>query len=138
LIFAARSRGKNVVYATDTGLIEVGKNVYKRHPNVSSKVRPVPVGYHPPNPLGFYDMTGNIDEFVEDWYETYYYEKSPINNPKGPRTGTEKVQRGAVYLVLDGTIQIIIVMYKKSFMKVLTLEFAVHYIYQQSIQLRNL
>jgi len=96
--YAARSRGKNVIYATDTGMIEVGKNVFKRHPEVMSKVRPVPVGYHSPNPLGFYDMSGNIEEFVEDWFDSEYYEKSPEMNPKGPSSGDKKVRKGGSVL----------------------------------------
>ena len=53
-----------------------------------------PVGLKKPNELGFYDMSGNISEWCNDWWEYHYYEHAPTNNPKGPSTGTKKVVRG--------------------------------------------
>ena len=86
--FAARSRGKVVPFATDTGYIERGVN----YP--PSTTYPFPVGQFPPNPLGFYDMSGNAYEWVSDWYDPEYYSNSPEHNPQGPESGTEKVYRG--------------------------------------------
>ena len=87
--YAARSRGKVVPFATDTGLIEPGVNYTD-----DSNRYPYPPGKFPPNPLGFYDMSGNVYEWVADWYDPEYYSKSPGINPQGPETGTEKVYRG--------------------------------------------
>jgi formylglycine-generating enzyme required for sulfatase activity len=39
-------------------------------------------------------MAGNAWEWVSDWYEDIYYEKSPFANPKGPDFGVSKVLRG--------------------------------------------
>ena len=47
-----------------------------------------------PNELGIYDMTGNVDEWCEDYYNSSYYEKSPLTNPTGPAEGFNRVRRG--------------------------------------------
>ncbi|MCX7079824.1 MAG: SUMF1/EgtB/PvdO family nonheme iron enzyme, partial [Pseudomonas sp.] len=53
-----------------------------------------PVGAYPPNPLGLHDMAANAVSWVNDWYAADYYANSPVDNPQGPATGTDKVQRG--------------------------------------------
>jgi formylglycine-generating enzyme required for sulfatase activity len=44
--------------------------------------------------MGFYDLSGNAYEWVQDWYAENYYAHSPERNPQGPKAGTEKVYRG--------------------------------------------
>ena len=46
------------------------------------------------SPYGVHHMAGNAWEWVSDWYEDIYYEKSPFANPKGPDFGVSKVLRG--------------------------------------------
>jgi len=50
------------------------------------------------SPYGVFDMTGNVSEWVNDWYQGFYYQTSPTNNPTGPASGTNKVVRGGSWL----------------------------------------
>ena len=55
-----------------------------------------PVGKFPPNPLGLYDMAGNVAEWVNDNDSKgeNYYIVSPRDNPKGPVRRDAKIIRG--------------------------------------------
>jgi formylglycine-generating enzyme required for sulfatase activity len=57
---------------------------------------PTPVGLYPrgATPDGILDLSGNVWEWVADWYEEDYYQKSPSSNPKGPEHGSFRVERG--------------------------------------------
>ena len=91
--YAARSRGLAVPFATDTGFLDKGRNYGKRVDGIPIGF-PIPIRKHPPNPLGLYDMTRNVYEWVNDWYDPDYYQHSPEHNPPGPQSGSEKVLRG--------------------------------------------
>jgi len=39
------------------------------------------------SPYGVYDMIGNVEEWVDDYYAENYYENSPLENPAGPDSG---------------------------------------------------
>ena len=43
---------------------------------------------------GALDMSGNVWEWVNDWWAGDYYSYSPPSNPQGPASGTYKVVRG--------------------------------------------
>ena len=51
-----------------------------------------PVKQLPPNALGIYDMTGNVCEWVNDWYDRYTNDEYQVD-PTGPTTGSYKVYR---------------------------------------------
>jgi formylglycine-generating enzyme required for sulfatase activity len=49
-------------------------------------------------PYDVHDMAGNVLEWVADWFDQSYYERSPERNPAGPASGQYKVLRGGSWL----------------------------------------
>jgi len=52
------------------------------------------VGLKAENGWGLFDMTGNVWEWVGDWYGDGYYTTRPARDPTGPSSGSERVARG--------------------------------------------
>ncbi len=57
----------------------------------TSQVGSYPTGA---SPYGALDMAGNVWEWVNDWYDSDYYDGSPVSNPPGPENGSWRVMRG--------------------------------------------
>ena len=60
-----------------------------------------PVGSFPDgaSPYGVLDMSGNVLEWVADWYSPDYYQNSPTSNPLGPASGQTRVLRGGAWAI---------------------------------------
>lgn len=86
--YAARSGGKSEKYSGGNDIDSVAW--YDK--NSGSKTHPV--GQKAANGLGLYDMSGNVWERVNDWYDNDYYKNSPKDNPRGPGSATHRVLRG--------------------------------------------
>lgn len=112
--YAARSGGKRVLFATDNGKVEEGRNYpADDDPRIKPRLIAFDVGSFPPNPAGLYGMLDyNSREWVQDWYDPTYYQRSSARNPKGgvekdsidpthPADGTRKVMRGLQGTSLD-------------------------------------
>lgn len=93
--YAARDRGRFIVYPTDNGKIEYNKNTLTYYLGLRlMRMGRAGVGILPPNPLGMYDMIGGA-EWTVDWYSPDYYAHSSEVDPSGPAKGTKKVRRSS-------------------------------------------
>jgi formylglycine-generating enzyme required for sulfatase activity len=54
-----------------------------------------PVGSFAPNLNGFYDMSGNVSEWINDYFEIRPVRGEPMLDPQGPASGDRHVIRGA-------------------------------------------
>ncbi len=89
--YAARANTTTPFYAGDSLTSD------QAYFNNKSGREAMPVGSFQPNAFGLYDMHGNMGELCSDWYGEYDLKET--SNPKGPKTGGQKVLRGGGFWV---------------------------------------
>ena len=57
------------------------------------------------SPYGVYDMTGNVLEWLHDWYDPGYYSISSLN-PQGPDSGSYRMLRGGSWMSSSSAISV--------------------------------
>lgn len=93
--FAASGGNKSnhFVYSGGNDIIEVAWS------SENSRGIAHPVGKKLPNELGLYDMSGNVIEWCNDWFD--YFDENPKRNPLGPELGEDKTIRGGSFREFD-------------------------------------
>jgi formylglycine-generating enzyme required for sulfatase activity len=72
----------------------------------SSQVGTNPVASKQPNGWGLFDMSGNVQELVWDWYDANYYASSPTTDPEGPTEGNYPTVLGGNYQSAEAGIRV--------------------------------
>ncbi len=100
--FAAKggNKGSKTIYSGNDDPLKVAQF------NENSGMISNKVGSLLPNELGIYDMSGNVSEWCSGWYSEDYFSNSPLKNPKGPTSGTEKVIRGGSWYSIDSDLRV--------------------------------
>jgi formylglycine-generating enzyme required for sulfatase activity len=57
-----------------------------------------------PNELYLYDMSGNVEEWIWDYFD--YYTSDPQTDPTGPETGTNRIYRGGSWYSGESTCRV--------------------------------
>jgi len=83
---------------------KIDSNEYEPCVGDTSQVGDYPSGQ---SLYGVMDMSGNVMEWVNDWYARDYYDYSPYSNPPGPASVAEKLKvlRGGGWLHVWGDVR---------------------------------
>jgi len=83
--------------------------------NVNSDAKSHPVASKKANQLGIYDLSGNLYEWVWNWYAPYSYRFS--DQFRGPESGTDKVIRGGSWYHAESEMRVTNRNFAKPFQK---------------------
>lgn len=92
--YAARSGGRKEKFAGADHPDPVAWYDLARNKGTNRPYGPQTVMQKQPNGLGIFDLSGNVWEWCQDWYDKDYYYESPRLDPKGPDRGSYRVRRG--------------------------------------------
>ena len=98
--YAARGN-ENFIYAGSNDPDQVACYDDDNNWNTGSTQR---VAQLEPNSWGLYDMSGNVDEWVWDWYGEYSTQSQ--SDPIGPWTGSRRVFRGGGWYDVPGALRV--------------------------------
>ncbi len=101
--YAARSGGKKEEWAGTSSEKDLADYAWFYN---NGGFQTHPVGLKKPNGLGLYDMTGNVWQWMSDWYDDGYYATSPEDEPTGPATGRARSLRGGYWGDLPSFVRV--------------------------------
>ncbi len=92
--------GKDFVTPEDAKAFwgETGVEVLEKHGFHGMLTLPVTALSEGATPAGLRHLSGNVWEWVADWYAADYYKAAPSRDPKGPEAGEYKVLKGGSWL----------------------------------------
>ena len=73
--------------------------VWKEHPIAGESTAPVTCCEEGASPYGALNLAGNVYEWVQDYYDPKYYERSPKRNPVNRTESQHRVLRGGAFIL---------------------------------------
>jgi formylglycine-generating enzyme required for sulfatase activity len=104
--FAARGGLADADYPNGELIEETDANYWSWPEMRSTGDRLMPAGSYQANGYGLHDMAGNAAEWVADFYDADYYERSQVENPSGPERSEFKAFRGGGWHSGPGCVRV--------------------------------